>query len=127
MQSQRAKFFNLNNSDYGIYHFYYIENSIKYSLYVGKASLGKNGGWNLSKRLNQHFQSIQQNTIHGKINKKLDLFNNDIAIQFLCNEDIYLQFFKISPQTINYSQINYEVKLYENFCINTLKPIFTDK
>lgn len=129
-QNKRTKFFNLNDSC-GIYHFYYIKNSVKYSLYIGKASFGKDGKWNLSQRINQHFQPTQKNTIHGKVNKKLGFFNSNDAIQFLCNEEVYIQFIEIytksNIQDINYKKINNEIKIYEKFCINTLKPIFTDK
>lgn len=129
-KSQRTKFLNLNDSC-GVYHFYYIKDNTKYSLYVGKASFGKAGKWNLSKRLNQHFQPAHKKTIHGKVNEKLGFNNINTAIQFLCSEEVYVQFLEIynksNIQNLTYNQVDDEIKVYEKFCINILKPIFTDK
>ncbi|EOU1488707.1 hypothetical protein [Clostridium perfringens] len=129
-QTQRKKFFNLNDSC-GIYHFYYIKDNIKYSLYVGKAGFGKSGKRNLSQRLNQHFQPTQEETIHGKVNEKLGFNNINTAIQFLCSEEVYVQFLEIykksNIQNLTYNQVDDEIKVYEKFCIDILKPIFTDK
>ena len=127
-QSRRADFFNLKDSC-GIYHFFYIENDEKYSLYIGKASFGEKGNWCLSKRINQHFQESQRNTLPGKISS---LSGCDIkkSTELLCKYEVYVQFYEIYIKDKckkSYKDINKEIQVYEKFCINILRPIFTDK
>jgi len=54
----------------GVYHFFRNTNGNIDSLYVGKGGFGNKETWNLFKRLSQHFQVSQTNTLLGKYAKK---------------------------------------------------------
>ena len=127
-KEDRKSYLCLNDSC-GIYHFFYEENNIKYSLYLGKASFGNCDKWNLHERLKQHFQPSQDNTIHGKIKKRLRLADNNEAINIIKERNVYLQFIEIyiKQENMNWNEIYNKIATYEKFCIEVLNPTFTDK
>ena len=127
-ERRRKAFLGLNDSC-GLYHFFYVENNIKYSLYLGKGAFGDGDDWCLYKRIIQHFQPSQPNTIHGKVKEKLNLYSNKDAINVIKQKDIYLQFVEIynKSENMNWSDIDDEIMMYEKFCIEVLNPAFTDR
>lgn len=109
----------------GIYHFFEKVGHTTQSLYIGKAGYGA-GQWNLYKRLSQHFQPSQKNTLIGKIAKAS---NQDPAAvkSSLCNTDVYLQWVAISKSTANVpSDLETNLVWLECFCKSILKPRYTD-
>lgn len=129
-KNERKDFFNLKYSC-GIYHFFYEENNIKYSLYLGKASFGNDGNWYLFNRINQHFQKSQDDTLHGKLAKSYEEeIDNEGAIDILKKNNVYIQFVEIyekDSDSMNWQEINEEIEEYEKFCIKVLNPKFTDR
>ncbi|KJU71831.1 hypothetical protein [Clostridium baratii] len=140
---QRKNYFELKNSC-GLYHFFYEENGEEYSLYVGKASFGKEGKWHLSDRLNQHFQDTHKNSLPAKIVKLGLAKDKKKAVEFLKEKNIYVQFKEIyieekegisnvinkkviKTNEIKWDEIDKEIRAFEKFCINILNPIGTDK
>lgn len=90
----------------------------------------KKGEWSLNKRLNHHFQEKQINTLPGKlVNEKIAKDNKD-AINFLKNNNIYVQvleiYFKVNNH-MDWKLIDEIIKEYESFCIGVLNPKFTDR
>ena len=129
IQKNRKKYIGLGKSC-GLYHFFYEDQNIKYSLYLGKGAFGKKGEWSLNKRLNHHFQEKQINTLPGKlVNEKIAKDNKD-AINFLKNNNIYVQvleiYFKVNNH-MDWKLIDEIIKEYESFCIGVLNPKFTDR
>ena len=125
--NQRGSYKDILENKAGVYHFFSKSQSKVTSLYVGKGGFGKSGKWDLYKRLIQHRQPSQQDTIHGAIAKEFGV-SNDTAIKFLSDGEIYIQFIVISN---NYdpseAHIEEVIKDLEDYCKCRLNPKYTDK
>jgi hypothetical protein len=110
----------------GVYHFFSMAENKVTSLYVGKAGYGNSGKWNLYKRLMQHRQASQQDTIHGAIAKEFAV-SNDIAIKLLSDGKIFIQFVEISNKYNTQENVEDRVKGLEDYCKHRLNPKYTDK
>lgn len=109
----------------GIYHFFERNGGNLTSLYVGKAGFG-GSTWNLLKRLNQHFQVSQANTLLGKIAKAS---NEKPAIvkQSLCDKGVYLQWLVLfESKPINPESLESDLVWSECFCKSILMPKYTN-
>ena len=106
----------------GIYHFFRKENESITSLYVGKAGFGKNGHWSLYKRISQHFQPSQKNTLIGKVAKANGTTPED-AKSCLNDKEVYLQWLILCS---NLPCIEQELIWIECFFKSILKPKYTD-
>jgi hypothetical protein len=107
-------------SNAGVYHFFSISGPRIASLYVGKASKGNNGSWDLYERLKQHRQPSQTDTLHGAISRQFGCTNEE-AISFLTNGKVYLQVVILDEK--KYS--NELLLAFEKYCISRLSPMYT--
>ena len=108
----------------GVYHFYELDTKKNISLYVGKAGLGA-GSWNLFKRLSQHFQTSQTNTLLGKASKASGTPPEATRTSF-CQRPIHLQWLTIATQSHDLQAARSELFRLECFCKAVLNPAFTD-
>lgn len=110
----------------GIYHFFEKNEKSVDSLYVGKAGFGANNSWNLYKRLSQHFQISQKNTLIGKIAKSSGESSEKVKAS-LVKQDVYLQWLAFTNHgTQEICDIESELIWIECFCKSLLKPKYTD-
>lgn len=107
----------------GIYHFFECNDDNLTSLYVGKAGLGKSKKWSLLKRLNQHFQVSQKNTLIGKI-AKVSNEEPEIVKQSLCDKNVFVQWLVLFG--FNSENIESELVWSECFCKSILMPKHTN-
>ena len=109
----------------GIYYFFERKPESSLPLYVGKAGYG-GGKWSLYKRLSQHFQVSQQNTILGKMTSSSSCPAKMVKTS-LSNTEVYLQWIAICSNPIDASpDLNSELIWIECFFKSILKPRYTD-
>jgi len=103
---------------HGVYHFFNMIDGKPQSLYIGKGTVSKNG-WSLYKRISQHFQPSQTNSLPGHYSSVHGVSIQE-AINTLRQGEIFVQWLCLPSHTDAR-----EVASIENFAKAILNPKYT--
>lgn len=108
----------------GVYHFYEVAGDTRTSWYVGKGGVGGDK-WNLFKRMSQHFQDSQQNTLLAKFSADEKCTPTEGKVK-LASRDVHVQWLILCTAGLAGTEAARDVVLFECYCKAVLRPRYCD-